>query len=124
MKTLMTLITILMLNQSCNNPKTDPASSEEKNASKENNQDKAEFSTWSGTISKAEMTSYQYGTHQLTGICLEDTKQKENKIFALKSDKILLDNWMGKKVLIKGNKVKGYPLENGPELIEVINVYD
>jgi len=67
--------------------------------------------TASGTIEKLGMTTFQYGTHLL--------KADNNKTYALKSASINLDTYLDKKVTIKGKKVAGYPLEGGPELIEV-----
>jgi hypothetical protein len=66
-----------------------------------------------GGLEKPEMTTYQYGTHLL---------KTADKTYALGSKKLNLDLWIGKVVSIKGIKVKGYPLEGGPELIEVSSV--
>lgn len=56
------------------------------------------------------MTTFQYGTHLL---------KMQDKVCALKSSSINLDNYLGIQVILKGNKVAGNPLEGGPELIEV-----
>ena len=66
--------------------------------------------TLTGKIEKLGMTTFQYGTHLL---------KTENKTYALKSEAIKLDQYVDKSVTIKGKKVAGYPLEGGPELIEV-----
>ena len=66
--------------------------------------------TASGTIEKLGMTTFQYGTHLL---------KAGNKTYALKSASINLDTYLDKKVTIKGKKVSGYPLEGGPEFIDV-----
>jgi hypothetical protein len=66
--------------------------------------------TATGTIEKLGMTTFQYGTHIL---------KADHKTYALKSEQINLDSYLGKKVTITGKKVDGYPLEGGPELIEV-----
>lgn len=66
-----------------------------------------------GKIEKPEMTTYQYGTHLL---------KTADKSYALTSKKVNLDLSVGKTVSIKGSKVKGYPIEGGPELIEVDSV--
>ncbi len=66
--------------------------------------------TASGTIEKLGMTTFQYGTHLL---------KANNKTYALKSANINLDTYLDKKVTIKGRKVAGYPLDGGPELVEV-----
>lgn len=65
--------------------------------------------TASGTIEKRGMTTYQYGTHIL---------KTDHKSYALKSG-FDLNPYLNKKVTIKGKKVAGYPLEGGPELVEV-----
>lgn len=66
-----------------------------------------------GQIQKLGMTTYQYGTHSI---------HAEQKTFALKSTKVNLDDYTAKDVTIKGFKVNGYPIENGPELIEVTEI--
>ncbi|MCZ4223401.1 hypothetical protein [Pedobacter rhodius] len=66
--------------------------------------------TATGTIQKLGMTTFQYGTHIL---------KAENKTYALKASGINLDLYLDKKVTIKGKKVPGYPLEGGPELVDV-----
>lgn len=65
--------------------------------------------TATGTIEKLGMSTFQYGTHVL---------KTANKTYALKST-FSLDPYLDKKVTIKGRKVSGYPLEGGPELIDV-----
>lgn len=67
----------------------------------------------SGTIQKQGMTTYQYGSH---------TIQSGDKTYALKSTAVNLDTYADKNVSLKGTKVAGYPVENGPELIEVTAV--
>lgn len=67
----------------------------------------------SGTVEKAGMTTYQYGTHTL---------KSADKTYALKSSTVNLDSYDSKVVNLKGVKVAGYPIENGPELIEVTEV--
>ena len=66
-----------------------------------------------GKLEKIGMTTFQYGTHILT---------VDSKTYALKSSKINLDTYAGKEVTVKGTKVDGYPIENGPDLIEVEEV--
>ena len=72
--------------------------------------------TATGTIQKLGMTTFQYGSHIL---------KAENKTYALKASGINLDDYLDKKVTIKGKKVAGYPLEGGPELVDVtlVKVY-
>jgi len=67
----------------------------------------------SGLIQKAGISTYQYGTHTL---------QSDSKTYALKSSTLDLNGYSNKKVTIKGTKVEGYPLENGPDFIEVSSV--
>ena len=66
-----------------------------------------------GTVEKMGMSTFQYGTHLL---------KADNKTYALKTATIKLDDYVGKEVSIKGSKVEGYPVENGPELIDVKKV--
>lgn len=63
-----------------------------------------------GLIEKPEMTSYMYGTHTISN----DTKR-----YALQSKTIDLDRYIQKTVSIKGDSVKGYPVDGGPVLIDV-----
>jgi uncharacterized protein YceK len=70
----------------------------------------AKRATATGTIQKIGMTTFQYGTHLLT---------TENKTYALKSGAINLDQYLNRKVTVKGKKVKGYPLDGGPEFLDV-----
>lgn len=72
-----------------------------------------EMVTLTGAIEEAGMTTYQYGTHKI---------KAEDKTYALKSSKINLNDYTDKSVTIKGTKVSGYPLEGGPELIEVLEI--
>lgn len=63
-----------------------------------------------GTVEEIGMSTFQYGTHVLkTG----------SKTYALKAATVKLDDYVGKEVSITGSKVEGYPVENGPELIDV-----
>ncbi|WP_412468006.1 lipoprotein [Pedobacter sp. KLB.chiD] len=66
--------------------------------------------TASGTIQKLGMSTFQYGTHLL---------KADNKTYALKSETVNLDAYLDKKVTIKGKKVEGYPVDGGPELVDV-----
>ncbi|MFC3559412.1 hypothetical protein [Pedobacter jamesrossensis] len=66
--------------------------------------------TATGTIEKIGITTFQYGTHLL---------KAENKTYALKGGSINLDQYLNRKVTIKGGKISGYPLEGGPEFIDV-----
>lgn len=66
-----------------------------------------------GVIQKRGFTTYMYGTHTISS---------NNKTYALQSTTINLDSYLNNKVLIKGAKVNGYPVEDGPELIDVKSV--
>lgn len=68
-----------------------------------------------GTIQKQGTTSYQYGTH-----VLKDTEG--NTIYALKSDAVNLDTFLNKKITVVATKVEGYPIEGGPDYLEVIKI--
>lgn len=67
----------------------------------------------SGKVEKLEMTTFQYGTHLI---------KSGGKSYALTSKHVNLDASIGKEVVLKGTKVKGYPIEGGPALIEVHTV--
>lgn len=66
-----------------------------------------------GKIEKMGMTTYQYGTHTIT---------TNDHTYALRSKTIDLNKFENKEVKLVGTKVPGYPLENGPVLIEVSSV--
>ncbi|PKD21486.1 hypothetical protein APR41_00425 [Salegentibacter salinarum] len=66
-----------------------------------------------GTIESQGITSYQYGTHTLN---------TEDEFYALKSEKVSLDEYVGKEVTISGSKIEGYPVDGGPDYILVTEV--
>jgi len=66
-----------------------------------------------GLIQKIGMTTFQYGTHTITS---------GGKLYALKSASLVLDTYLDKQVTIQGTKISGYPVEGGPELVEVTAV--
>ena len=68
-----------------------------------------------GKIQVQGITTYQYGTHVLIG-------GNGQTSFALKSDKIILNNYLNKEVEIVGHKIKGYPIDGGPDYLEVVSV--
>jgi hypothetical protein len=69
----------------------------------------------SGIITVQGMTTYMYGTHVL--------RDKNGKLlYALSNASVDLDKYIDKYVEIKGHKIKGYPVEDGPEYIEVSKV--
>jgi hypothetical protein len=67
-----------------------------------------------GIVQKRGVTTYMYGTHILSG----------SKIYALKSDTIKLDRYLGKAVMVSGRLVPGYPMSGGPEFLDVDMVRD
>ena len=67
----------------------------------------------SGKLEKLGMSTFQYGTHVL---------HAGDTTYALKSEKISLDQYVDKQVKLKGTKEKGYPIEAGPDLINVEEV--
>ena len=62
-----------------------------------------------GVIQKQGVTSYMYGTHVISG-------------FALRSNTILLDNYINYNLTIVGYKIDGYPVDGGPDYIEVTDI--
>jgi|SRR5690554_2152671 len=70
----------------------------------------------SGIIEPIGMTTWQYGSHTISN--------EEGVIYALRSESVRLEEYEGKMVTIKGEKVDGYPVENGPEFIEVTEIID
>ena len=62
-----------------------------------------------GLIQKQGVTSYMYGTHVISG-------------YALRSNTILLDNYIDYNVTIVGYKIDGYPVDGGPDYIEVTDI--
>lgn len=65
-----------------------------------------------GVVKKQGTTGYMYGTHVLVG----------GKTYALKSDTIDLDRYVGKKVTVSGKLLRGYPISGGPEFMNVDRV--
>jgi hypothetical protein len=77
-----------------------------------------------GVLEKTEATTYQYGTHAISGKLLNGNPEnfKTETRFALKSDRVRLDDFVGKKVVITGVKVPGYPVDFGPDFLDVTAV--
>lgn len=73
----------------------------------------ADSVTLTGEIAALGITTFQYGTHAI---------KDGNISYALKSSKVNLEDYEDKTVTLKGTKVSGYPLEGGPELIEVLEI--
>lgn len=70
---------------------------------------------FTGTIGKPGMTSYQYGTHIIT-----NGEQR----YALTSDIVDLDEYVGEEVTIYADKLEGYPVDGGPVFLAVKKVKD
>ncbi|HEX2729315.1 MAG TPA: hypothetical protein VHM16_06135 [Rubrobacteraceae bacterium] len=73
-----------------------------------------------GTVQKAGITTYQYGTHVLMG-------ESGDLLFALRSDTVALDDYVGERVTLQGIRVPGYQngaVEGGPDLLEVTRIGD
>jgi hypothetical protein len=68
-----------------------------------------------GVIQKQGITTYQYGTHILIN-------SNQQTFFALTSENVNLDDFLNKTVEIKGHKVNGYPVEDGPEYLKVTEI--
>lgn len=66
-----------------------------------------------GTIAKTGITTYQYGSHTITD---------DNSFYALRSTAVNLDDYVGQEVTIFGEIVDGYPVDGGPDFIEVTQV--
>lgn len=66
-----------------------------------------------GKVQVLEMSTFQYGTH---------TIQTKDAFYALKSEELNLTDFDAQTVTVIGEKVEGYPLSGGPELIEVKKV--
>lgn len=67
----------------------------------------------SGKIEKLEVSGFGYGSHLINS---------DRKMYALTSKDIDLNKFVGKAVIAKGKKIDGYPLEGGPDYIEIIQV--
>ena len=68
-----------------------------------------------GLIETQAMTTYMYGTHVLKD-------DEGNTVYALRSSSVALDDYVNKDVEIQGSKVEGYPVDGGPDLLEVSKV--
>lgn len=66
-----------------------------------------------GRIEALGMSTFQYGTHTL---------KTNDKLYALKSSKVDLKSFEGKDVVVKGLKIAGYPVDGGPEFIDVKDI--
>lgn len=67
----------------------------------------------SGTLEKQGITTYQYGTHTLT---------TDGSFYALTSNTVDLEEYIGQEVSIKAEKIEGYPVDGGPEYLRVLEI--
>lgn len=66
---------------------------------------------YAGTLAPLEMSIWMYGTHTLT--------TENGSFYAVKSDAIDLNEYNNKSVEIQGNLIEGYPVDSGPEYLDV-----
>ena len=66
-----------------------------------------------GLVAKQGITTYQYGTH---------TFSTEENFYALRSETVVLDAYEGETIVIVYEKIDGYPVDGGPEYLNVIKV--
>jgi hypothetical protein len=59
-----------------------------------------------GVIQKQGFTTHQYGTHTID-------------VYTLRSSAVNLDDYVNQRVTVVGEKIDGYPIDGGPEYIEV-----
>ena len=76
------------------------------------NPSKAGEVTATGFIKKQGITTYMYGTHVLLD-------EKGQTLYALRSDNIDLNKYINRKVTVKGYLVKSYPIDSGPNYLNV-----
>ena len=69
-----------------------------------------------GFIKKQGQTGYMYGTH-----ALKDDNVKT--LYALVSYNIELDNYIDLKVTVKGDLLDGYPVDGGPDFLDVKEIH-
>jgi len=67
-----------------------------------------------GVIEKRRITTYQYGTHALT--------DGGKTLFALRGDGMKLEDYVGKRVRIRGSRIAGYPISGGPDYLDIKRV--
>jgi len=65
-----------------------------------------------GIIQLQGITTYQYGSHII----------QSEKLYALKSSTVNLDNYINQTVTIVGEKVDSYPVDGGPDYLNVTEV--
>ena len=78
--------------------------------------EKNKYVSFEGIIQELEMTYWMYGTHIIYGTEANGT---ENVRYALRSDNFDLSEFMLEPVLVEVYLIKGYPVDGGPEYINV-----
>lgn len=78
--------------------------------------EKNKYISFEGVIQELEVTTWMYGTHIIYGTAANGT---ENVRYALRSDNFDLSEFMLEPVLVEGHLIKGYPVDGGPEYINV-----
>lgn len=101
---LLTSVTLFFFTATCNNQ-----------TSNEKSMDATTSIEVEGTIEPIGMTSWQYGTHTLTN---------DQDFYALRSKTVKLEQYEGKTVTIVAQKIDGYPVDGGPEFLEVLKIKD
>lgn len=99
-------LTLLIFTQTCSS-----TTHEDRDASATAKENTMEIT---GTIQEQGITSYQYGTHTIT--------TGDDGFYALKSEAVDLDEYVGEEVTIIAEKIEGYPLSGGPEYLLVLEV--
>ncbi len=66
-----------------------------------------------GIVAVQGITTYQYGTH---------TFSTAENFYALRSETVVLDAYVGENIIIVFEKIEGYPVDGGPEYLNVLKV--
>lgn len=66
---------------------------------------------YAGTLEVLEMSVWQYGTHTLT--------TETGEFYAVRSEEIDLNEYVGQPVHILGTEIEGYPVDSGPKFIDI-----
>ena len=74
----------------------------------------SEENRYSGLLKPTGITSYQYGTHRL---------ETKDTFYALKSEKINLEEYENERIEITATPVKGYPVDGGPVYLNVTRIH-
>lgn len=94
------LVALVILLQACGSTK---------NSTEEVNTENTLF----GKVDVAGMSTYMYGTHKF---------YTDDTFYAIRSKAYDLNEFVGKEVTIIYKKIEGYPVESGPEYLEVLKI--